>query len=235
VEQSILAEAARDVRVIPHGVDLDTFGPGDAGAARRHLAIPPDAAVLLCSGRGGHKSPWRDLRTVEIAVETAAERLPGRRLILICLGRRAARQRLGQAEAWHVNHQTDPAMVARYCQAADLYVHSARADTFPNSVLEALGCGTPVIATDLGGIPEQVKDMAAGGAGDATGLLVPAADPRAMAEAIVRLLGDEHLRRRLGDNARRDAVQRFDLDRLVGDYLDWYAQILAGARAAPLT
>ena len=49
--------------------------------------------------------------------------------------------------------------VAPYYQAADVYLHAAKADNFPRAVLEALCCGTPVVATAVGGIPEQVKGL----------------------------------------------------------------------------
>ena len=125
--------------------------------------------------------------------------------------------------------------MANYFQAADLYVHAAKADTFPNAVLEALACGTPVIATAVGGIPEQVKssgdsDIAMSnwqsfGVDEATGVLVKPADTEAMACAIERLLKNGNLRCRLAENAANDARQRFDQKREVMEYLDWYQEI----------
>jgi glycosyltransferase involved in cell wall biosynthesis len=89
--------------------------------------------------------------------------LPNRRsqrpLVFVALGEDAPAERIGAAEIRFVPYQKDPAVVARYYQAADIYIHSARADTFPNTVLEALACGTPVVATAVGGIPEQVKSL----------------------------------------------------------------------------
>ena len=86
-------------------------------------------------------------------------------------------------------------------------------------MLEALACGTPVVATEVGGIPEQVKD-------DVTGLLVPPEDAEAMAEAIIILLTDEALRTRLGYDAGQDARKRFGLSRQVDAYLEWYRTIV---------
>ena len=63
-----------------------------------------------------------------------------------------------------------------YYQAADIYIHAAKADTFPNVVLEALACGLPVVATAVGGIPEQIDH-------ERTGFLVPPGDAAGMAEA----------------------------------------------------
>jgi len=117
-------------------------------------------------------------------------------------------------------------------------VHAAKADTFPNTILEALACGTPVVATAVGGIPEQVKGakIANGKIGsanlnrydlqEATGFLVSPGDVEGMADGIERLLTDDSLRRRLSENAARDAARRFDLEHQVKAYLGWYEEIL---------
>jgi glycosyltransferase involved in cell wall biosynthesis len=101
--------------------------------------------------------------------------------------------------------------------------------------LEALACGTPVIATAVGGIPEQVKSLGNSdiamsnwqsfGVDEATGVLVKPADAGAMAGAIERLLKNGNLRCRLAENAANDARQRFDQKREVMEYLDWYQEI----------
>jgi glycosyltransferase involved in cell wall biosynthesis len=126
--------------------------------------------------------------------------------------------------------------VARFYQAADLYVHAARADTFPRVVLEALACGTPVIATAVGGIPEQIRGLRCEtsqdahlntyGADEATGVLIAKGDVRAMALAIERILKNDPLRYRMGDNAGKDAEERFNLQRQTDQYLELYRELL---------
>jgi colanic acid/amylovoran biosynthesis glycosyltransferase len=76
------------------------------------------------------------------------------------------------------------------------------AEGLPNVVLEAMACALPVIGSHAGGIPEAVEHAH-------TGFLVPSADPRAIADAAGRLLGDSALRRRMGDAARAAATARF--------------------------
>ena len=82
-------------------------------------------------------------------------------------------------------------------------------------MLEALACGTPVVASRVGGIPEQVSD--------GTGVLVEPGDPAALAAAIESLLADPERRARMGIAAAADARKRFSLDRQIADYLELYA------------
>jgi glycosyltransferase involved in cell wall biosynthesis len=107
--------------------------------------------------------------------------------------------------------------VARRLRTADLYVHASHADTFPSGVLEALACGTPVVASRLGGIPEQVTGE--------TGVLVEPGNPAALATAIDELLADPARRARLGAAATADARQRFSLERQIDAYIDLYERL----------
>ena len=229
VKQSTLAPAISRSQVIPNGVDLSIFHSADKQAVRATLGIQHDSRVLLFTANGIRKNIFKDYQTLRSAVARVAERLPGQSILFIALGEGAPRERIGAAEVRFVPYQKDPVAVARYYQAADVYIHAARADTFPTTVLEALACGTPVVATAVGGIPEQVMGLqvrtsALNGydAVEATGILVPMGDAEAMAEAIVTLLTDVGLRLRLGENAAIGAQRRFALEHQVDAYLEFY-------------
>ncbi len=237
VRESMLATAAVETRVIPNGVDLTVFRADDKKSAKRMLGIAPDTKVLLFTANGIKRSMWRDFETMRSAVAQVARRLCGQRVLFIALGEDAPVEWIGGAEIRFVPYQSAPEAVARYYQAADVYVHAAKADTFPNTIIEALACGTPVVATAVGGIPEQVKgaDIANEtlcissfnrcAPQEATGFLLPPGDEESIVGAIERLLTDESLRCRLGQNAASDAQKRFDLERQVDKYLNWYEEI----------
>jgi glycosyltransferase involved in cell wall biosynthesis len=235
---SMLAPAARECRVIPNGVHLATFTPGDRNAARERLGLPRHALILLFAANGILHNPWKDFRTLRLAVALAAQSLPGRPVLLLALGEDAPAERAGTAEIAFLPYQLSHDLVAAYYHAADLYVHAARAETFPNTVLEALACGTPVVASAVGGVLEQVRGLPlpgadprhrAHGAEQGTGALVPPGDAEALAAAIVSLANDPELRRRLGENAARDARERFDQDAQVNAYVEWFREILGQA------
>ena len=245
VRASMLWPAVAESRVIPHGIDLSIFQPADRGDARRQAGLPADPFIVLCAANGIRRNPWRDFETMRRAVAVAAERMDERSspqgkhgptsIHFIALGESAPGERIGRATIQFIPFTSDPHAVARYYQGADVYLHAARADTFPNTVLEALACGTPVVATAVGGIPEQIRSLPApfsstpgllAAKPSPTGILTEGGDAEAMAEAIVLLATQQELRRCLGENAARDAVRRFDLNRLAADYLHWYREIL---------
>jgi glycosyltransferase involved in cell wall biosynthesis len=221
VEASILAPGLREVRVIPYGIDTATFRPADRASARAQLGLPAGARVILFSANYVRNNPRKDLPTLEAAVAALAERRPDLPLLLLALGeRRADRsvERMGAATVWIEPYTLQPAAVARYYQAADVYAHPSRADNLPLTVMEACACGTPVVAANVGGVPELVRD-------DETGFLVPPADPAALSARLECLLDDESRRARLGAIAAERMRRGYDLAQMAAAYLDWYAAL----------
>src|SRR5262249_21375068 len=103
--------------------------------------------------------------------------------------------------------------------AADIVLLPSISEGFPNSTLEAMLCGRPVVVTSVGGLPEQVGT---------TGLVVEPRNPRQLADAVVSLSDDEALRRRLGDEARARAASQFTVERLRTEHLTSYLRLLRG-------
>jgi glycosyltransferase involved in cell wall biosynthesis len=187
VERSVLAPAATRREVIPNGVDLDLFRP----AERRE---PSPVPIVVFAAQGGSANEFKDFGTLQAALARLE-----RSVELVALGDSPVSQE----------------EVADWLRKADVYVHPSRADTFPSGVLEALACGTPVVASRVGGIPEQLTEE--------TGVLVEPGDPAALAAAIDALLADPDRRARMGRAAAAGARERFGLDRMVADYLELYS------------
>jgi len=82
-----------------------------------------------------------------------------------------------------------------------------------------MACGTPVIATAVGGIPEQIEE-------GVTGFLTPLADSESMAERILQLIGDDTLRQAMGRFAARIAREAFSAHRMIDNYIRWYEEII---------
>ena len=103
-------------------------------------------------------------------------------------------------------------------RAFDIFVMSSITEGLGTSLLDAMAAGKPIVATRAGGIPEVVAD-------GETGILVAPRDHQAMAEAIVRLLKDEGLRRRMGDAGRARAQSLFSAERMVQNTLHLYQRV----------
>jgi len=212
VERSVLAPAAVRREVIPNGIDLEVFAPGDRAQARRELGLASPSPLVVFSAQGGRANEFKDFSTLREALGRL--RVP---VEAVVLGDPVpAQEQVGRATVRAVG-ALSPGEVARWLRAADVYVHPSRADTFPSGVLEALACGTAVVASRVGGIPEQVHEE--------TGVLVEPGDPEALAAAIESLIGDPVLRGRLAAAGARDARERFSLERQVDAYLALYARL----------
>ena len=242
VEASILAPALASVRVIPNGIDTTAFAPGDQATARAAFDLAPDTLVIMVT-TGEPGARWRDTDCVVDALDRVVAQREDRPVRILAVGRApltagAISPRLA-ARLIDTGHLGPERMRQAY-HAADLYVHAARVDTFPTTVLEALACGRPVVATRTGGIPEQIRSvplsaLLAGGEAPAltgTGALLESGDAAGMSAAMIALLGAPALRRRLGAQAAADARDRFSLDRQVRACADWYCEILSARHAS---
>ncbi len=237
LQASLVAPAIASARVIPNGIDLDRFSPGPAGPARARFDLPPDAAVVLVT-TGAAGAPWRDAALVLETLERLLARLePERPVRVLAAGAAplapgpipaAIRARILRTGV------LAPADMPVAFRAADVYFHAARADIFPTAILEALACGTPVVASRVGGIPEQVEALplaalaAAAAARRGTGVLFEPGDAAAAAEALTALLSDPSGRAALSRRAVEDARARFSLDGQITACEDWYCAILSG-------
>jgi len=200
------ADPAR-VAVIPCGVDTDVFTAGDATAARAALGLPPGPLLLYV----GRIAPIKGLETLLDALGCLRGAGMAARLAVVGgetdepidgheadVRRRAAGLGLGDAVTF-VGAQPQQCLRDWYV-AADVTVLPSYYESFGMVALEAMACGSPVVASRVGGLQSTVRD-------GVTGLLVPEGDPCALAETITRVLGDGALRWRLGREGQRWAAQ----------------------------
>jgi glycosyltransferase involved in cell wall biosynthesis len=205
-------------RVIYNGIQTDVFTPGNKEDARRQLGLPETARVVLLTSHNEYKD-FQTMRTALGLLETDEQEL-----VFVCLGRSGERERLGKGWMVFPGRQADVQRMVSYYRAADIFIHAAHEEAFGKTITEALACGAPVVATAVGGIPEQIRD-------GETGFLSKPGDPNAMSAAISSLLKDASLRSAMGQAGRADVLERFRLERQVNEFLSWYAEILEDYQA----
>lgn len=206
-----------ELRVIPYGIDLATFHPGSSHEARRRLGLPLDAKVVLFVANALRTNPWKDFEMLFEALSRLGRLSAG--VTVLAVGDGGRTQQMGSTEIQFRGFVKDPATLADYYRAADVYVHPAKIDTFPNVILEAMACGLPVVATSVGGVPEQVID-------GETGYLVPKGESEALTRAIESVLFSPDRGRSLSAMAVKRGA-RFDRMTHASAYLNWYEEVIA--------
>jgi glycosyltransferase involved in cell wall biosynthesis len=188
------------VVAIPTGTDLDRFQPGERVAARTALGLPLEAKLI---GIVATLRSWKGHRFLVAAMTDP--KLAGVRLIIVGDGPqepalRAQIAELGlDASVTLVGRQED---VRPWLCALDVFVlPSTDNEGLPQALMQAMACELPVVTTATGAIPELVR-------GGENGLVVPAGNPAALAEAIARLLNDRALAGRLAAAGRREVEQK---------------------------
>jgi glycosyltransferase involved in cell wall biosynthesis len=192
------ALARLDSTLIPYGIDTAAFGPDPR--AKERLGWDPAAPLILTVG--SMYSPDDDRKGFAVLLEAFARvvrrEIPAARLVMI--GRTFG---LPATEGVLSKSGLDRRELAVWYAAADVFTLPSLGDHAPLAVLEAMSASAPVVATSVGGLPEQVDS-------GVTGLLVPPSDPLLLGAALVRLLRDPALRASLGAAGRRRALDRFN-------------------------
>jgi len=177
-----LAELGADrsrLKVLRNGVDLERFVPEDRGAAREHLGLAKEGRYLLMVGN------LVELKGHHIAIEALAH-LPGVTLLIAGAGPdkaalKALTSRIGVAERVHWAGVVPQGELKWWYSAADALALCSSREGWPNVLLEAMACGTPVLSTNVSGTPDMVNTPAAG-------VLMERRDAQTLAKAWAHLL-----------------------------------------------
>jgi glycosyltransferase involved in cell wall biosynthesis len=208
--------------VIPNGVDLTIFKPSSQARARQQLDIPLDAKVILFAANGIKRNRFKDYATIQSAIKILSKSATTP-IVVVALGEEGQAEQLGHVQIRYIPPVSNREQVAAFYQSADVYVHASHADTFPTSIIEAMACGIPVVATAVGGIPEQVVD-------GQTGILVAPGDGNAMASAIEKILANPALQKQMGDAGSQIAKEQYSQELQAKRYLDWYQEMTSAPK-----
>lgn len=216
VDLSILSGIKK--KIIPYGIDQNIFFPTEKNKIRNELGIPQNDFVILFVANHANNNAYKDQKTV-ISSISKIKNEQNKNISFISLGGNIYSRKNGKITKIDIPYQSDQKQIAKFYQAADVFLHAAKADNYPLTILESLCCGIPVIATSVGGISEQIKE-------GITGFLIPSEDPTSMALKIDHLLNSPDLLKKMSIQAANESKAKFNLDRMVTDYLDFYEEVI---------
>lgn len=207
--------------VVHNGIAAAAANEQHRADARTELSAGDSCVGILVAridGRKGHSTLLKSIRALDELGGALKLWIAGDGSERTAVESQAAQLGLGQDRVRFLGRRSD---IDRLLNAADFFVLPSDIEGLPLSILEAMAHGLPIIASNVGGVPEIIHH-------DLNGLLVPAGDHAALAAAIRRVATDPVLRRRLGDAARERANTTFSLSTMVHKYDEVYDDALAG-------
>ncbi len=206
-------------KVIPNGVDQTIFNPFNRSESKKKLGFDQQEIIILFLANRGKDNPYKDFETIRKAIEILSERI-SQDLTFISIGGSESNVEFFKGiKLVEIPFIMDPSIISDYYRASDIFLHSTLVDNFPLTILEALSCGTPVIATEIGGIPEQIIDQE-------TGFLIPPKDSIRMAEKIELLINEPEILNQMKYNAAAYSKDRFSNEHMANEYLSYYTEII---------
>jgi glycosyltransferase involved in cell wall biosynthesis len=197
--------------VIPNGLDTELFRPRDGKGFRRSVGIPENARVVL------------------FVAQSVSNRRKGFQLLLeavqqlddVCLLSVGGTQPKFDTNVpyLHLGSIDSDVLLSAIYSSADLFVIPSLQDNLPNTVLEAMACGTPVVGFDTGGIPDMVRP-------GVTGWLAEVGNVRALREAIEQALSDDTIREQMGRQCREVVEEEYALEVQAKRYAELYNNLL---------
>ncbi len=206
----------KEIQVIPNFVDNEKYQPAPCYL----LDNPRPKAITLV-----HVSNFRPVKRIDDLIYSMCiitKKEPNAQLILVGDGpERHSIERLIDKLDLRRNilvtgYRSD---VAEMMNCADALVLCSETENAPLTILEGMSCGLPIIATNVGGIPELIQD-------GKNGFLVPLKHPEEIAEAALKLNSDDNLLSKMGENARKTILQKYTKDIVLKQYLKVYESVI---------
>ncbi len=217
------------VAVVPNPIDTTRWQPINQRLARQLVGLPQDCPLLLFGALGDGNDPRKGIKLLLAALSHLTSEPNLKDLQLVVFGQCAPQSPLKFSFPVHyTGHLHDDISLSALYSAADAMVIPSRQDNLPNTGLEAHACGTPVVAFNIGGLPDIVDDRV-------TGALAEPFEPASLAAAIRWVLVDSERRHHLGASARCRAEQLWSPARVSRMYENLYRNSIIRAKSQAST
>jgi glycosyltransferase involved in cell wall biosynthesis len=218
-EQAKLSMLNRfEIHCIPNGIETNAYQPLEQENCRQILGISQGKKVLMFAA-----DSLRDSRKGGDLLKSALLQLPKtlkEELVLLIMGSGGENiAKTLEIETVNLGYLTSDRLKSMAYSAADLFIFPTRADNLPLVLQESMACGTPMISFDIGGVADLVRQ-------GVTGYLAKSENASDFATGIMELLEDNNLRKKMGENSRRIALEEYPLELQVEKYIELYSQIL---------
>ncbi len=226
-ERSMIKAAAQKACVIGNGIDLTIFKPGSQRKARLALSLPLDLPIVLCA-YSQSKSVYKDVAGPEHVLARSAREMPGLLLLRLGGGSNASEQScrissMNGFSTYSFPFQKDAHRLILFYQAADIYLSTSKADTFPSVLLEASAASLPIVASQVGGVSEVVDEAK-------TGFLLPSGAYKEMAQKICYLFCNPQVRKAMGEAGLMKARSLYNEKAMFAQYKRLYTESMAAKK-----
>jgi len=183
------------------------------------MGLPETDRIILFLSSAGVADPRKGFDLLEEGLDDVLGSIPDARVVVAGPPPTGYSLDTRMPVTWQGNIQGDEQLRALYC-SADVVAVPSREDNMPLTAMETQSCGVPVVGFDIGGLSDIVVDST-------TGFLVVPRDSRALANSVLRILGDGKLRDELGIQARRHSVATWSPTVIARAYQQVYEQVLS--------
>lgn len=213
------------VEVLPNGIDTKIYRPINQTLARQVLGFPLDKKLILAGAMGMTSDPIKGFDYLQQALEIAGSSELAQDAEFVLFGASALPNNLELAFKTHcagVLH--DEVTLAMLYSAVDLFVSPSIQENLPYTVMEAMACGTPCVAFNIGGMPDMIDHHR-------NGYLAEPFSADDLAKGIVWVLDDESRRQELSARSREKVEDDFAIEKVTRRYITLYEEILERSRA----
>ena len=209
------------IEVIPNGLDLECYKPVDKMRARKKFSLPREKKLIMFGASSATTDKRKGFHYLVDALRILTPNIAGSDVEIVIFG---STSDVGQLDVGLkvniIGKIEDDENMASLYSAADVFVAPSIYDNLPNTVMEAMACGVPCVAFDIGGMPDMIEH-------GKTGYLVKPYKEDDLADGISWILDDENRWFELSSNCRAKVVNEYEISKISERYAKLYGELLS--------